>query len=156
MCIKQLFYDKNVRHSLKWGSRTQDPEPKKSEPKDPGPKTQRPRARTLNRGLRNPGPRTQDPNTWDLGTLNFFIELQNKTLKSKKSLTSKRDKAKHPLTYFLTFTIFLYLRFVSEILRKILGTVDFCLSDLSKWFAFQSTRGSLRKRLVRHIFFKFV
>ena len=106
-------------------------------PRAPGTGTQRPR--TENPKTQGPDTekttqdhKTQDPNTWDPGTLNFFIELQNKTFKSEKSLTSKRDKAKHPLTYFFTFTIFLQLRFVSEILRKILGTVDFCLSDLSK------------------------
>ena len=54
---------------------------------------------------RNPRPqnarlRTHDPKTWDPGTLNFFIEIKKKTLKSKKSLTSKRDKAKHPFTHF--------------------------------------------------------
>ena len=42
-------------------------------------------------GTQDQGPKTQDSKTWDSGTLNFFIKLQNKTLKSKKSLTSKRD-----------------------------------------------------------------
>ena len=49
---------------------------------------------------REPGTETRDPKTWDPVTLNFFIELQNKTLKSNKSLPSKLDKAKYHFTYF--------------------------------------------------------
>ena len=70
---------------------TQDPRPQ-----DPGLETP---------GPRDPGPKTQDPKTWDPGTLNFFIELQNKTLKSKKSLASKRDNAKDPFLYFMYYII---------------------------------------------------
>ena len=118
--------------------RIQDPRPG---PQHPWPRTRDPRTRES--GFRNPelgiqgtgpgtpGPRTQDPKTWNPGTLNIFTELWNKTLKSKKSITSKRDKAKHPFTYFLLSRILLELRFASEIFRKILGTVDCCLSNLS-------------------------
>ena len=48
----------------------------------------------------DPAPKTQDPKTWDPGTLNLFIELQNKSFKSTKSLTSKRDNTKYSFTYF--------------------------------------------------------
>ena len=70
---------------------------------------------TWDPGSQEPGTKAQDHKTWGPGTLNFFIELQNKTLKSKKALTSKRDNAKHPFTY-INFHIFF---------SKILGTVDF-------------------------------
>ena len=77
------------------GPGIQDPEPgtQDSRPatQDPGP-----RSRDLGSGTQDPRLRTQDSKIWDPGTLNFFIELQNKTLKSKKSLTSKRDNAKYP------------------------------------------------------------
>ena len=64
---------------------------------DPGPGTKDPRPRTWD--LR---PKTQDPGLQNLGPRDFelFYELQNKTLKSKKSFTSKRDNAKYPFTYF--------------------------------------------------------
>ena len=55
------------------------------------------------------GPRTQDSKTWDPGTLKFAIELQNKTLKGKKSLTSKRDNAKYTFTYFSPIKIIGFL-----------------------------------------------
>ena len=55
-----------------------------------GPGTQDPRLRTQDSRLQNLGP----------GDLNFFIELQNKTLKSKKSLKGKRENTKYPFTYF--------------------------------------------------------
>ena len=98
------------------GSETQDPE---HGTQDPGPRTQDPGPRTRNLvpGNQDAGPRTQDPGPktwvlglkaqdsglrthdskiWDPGTLNFFIELQlqNKTLRNKKSLTSKRNNTK--------------------------------------------------------------
>ena len=80
------------------GSRIQDSGP---ETQDPGPLTWDPGPKTWVLGLKtqDSGPRTQDSKIWDHETLNFFIELQNKTLKSKKSLTSKRDNAKYPFTY---------------------------------------------------------
>ena len=71
---------------------------------DPGPGIQDPAPGTQDPG---PGsgtwdsrPKTQDPKLQNLGPQDFelFIELQNKTLKSKKSLTSKRDNAKYPLS----------------------------------------------------------
>ena len=67
---------------------------------DPGPRTQDPGPRTWDLGLKTQDlePRTQDYKIWDPRTLNFFIELQNKTLKSKKSLTSKRDNVKYPFS----------------------------------------------------------
>ena len=46
------------------------------------------------------GPRTQDSKMWDARTLNFFTKLQNKTLKSQKSLTAKRDNTKYSFTFF--------------------------------------------------------
>ena len=59
----------------------------------------------------------EDSKIMDPGTKNFFIELQNKTSKSKKSLTSKHDKIKYPFTYFFPlkdyWTFFLESRFVS-------------------------------------------
>ena len=67
---------------------------------DPGPGTQ-----DLGHKTRFSGPGTQDSKIWDPGTLDLFIELQNKTLKSKKSLTSKRDNAKYPFTYFYLIKI---------------------------------------------------
>ena len=69
---------------------------------DPGPRTQDPGLRTWDLGLKTQDlePRTQDYKIWDPRTLNFFIELQNKTLKSKKSLKGKRENTKYPFTYF--------------------------------------------------------
>ena len=60
--------------------------------------------RTGDSGPQNPGPKTYGPKTWDLGTLNFFVVLQNKTQKSK--ITQKLSyNAKDPFTYF-NFHIF--------------------------------------------------
>ena len=69
---------------------------------DPARRIQDPRPGTWNLGLKTKGsgPRIQDSKIWDLGTLNFFIEPQNKTFRSKKSLTSKRDNTKYPFTIF--------------------------------------------------------
>ena len=107
----------SLQHNLKWGPETQDS-----------------------------GPRTLDSRPQNLGPQDFelFIELQNKTLmKSNKSLTSKREKANYSFTYFSLIRImrffFLELRSVSEIFRKILGTFDYCLSDLSRWSLFWFT-----------------
>ena len=73
---------------------------------DLGPRTRHLGPRTHNLGPKTPGPGTRDPKTWDPRILNFFIELQSKLFKSKKSLASKRDNAKHAFTYFY-FHIFL-------------------------------------------------
>ena len=67
--------------------------------RDPGP--QDPRIGTLGLRTRNPVPqdpgrKNQNHKIRDPETLNFFIELQNKTLKIKKPLASKRDNAKDP------------------------------------------------------------
>ena len=85
-------------HSLKWGPRTWDPEP---EIWNPGPQDRGPRNRESEL-------RAQDAKTWEPETLNFFIDLQNKTLKNKKWLTmpKKHDNAKYPFTYFSPIKIF--------------------------------------------------
>ena len=62
---------------------------------DPGPRTQVPGPGTQDSSLR-----TKNFKIWYPRTLNYFIELQNKRLKSKKSLKSKRDNTKYPFTYF--------------------------------------------------------
>ena len=53
---------------------------------DPRPGTHDPSTYIQDTGPRTREPRTQDPKVWNPGTFNFFIELQNKTLKSKKQL----------------------------------------------------------------------
>ena len=91
------------------GTKTEDPRPGIW---DPRPETQGPCPRTWDLGLKTQDsrPRTQDFKIWDPRTLNSFIELQNKTLKSKKSLTSKCDNAKYPFTYFSLMTIGFFSR----------------------------------------------
>ena len=92
--------------------RTKDRDRRTRNPRsqEPDPRDQRPGTRYTGHGTENQGPKTQDWGLWDSetgdsGTLNVFIELQNKMLKSKKSLTSKRDNAKDPFTK-LFFTYF--------------------------------------------------
>ena len=127
---------------MTWDPKTQDPRALKlQEPSfwDPGPQDSG--SHDTRTGTWEPEPEIQDlrTKTWDPGTLNFLIELQNKTLKSNKTLTSNCDEAKYPFTYFSLIKnigFFLELRFVSEIFRKILDTLDFCLSDLSRWNLF--------------------
>ena len=103
--------------------------------RDPGTQDPRPRdSESRARYTVTPKPRTWDPrNLGNLvpGTLNFFIELQNKKLKSNKLLTSKCNKAKYIFTFFSYLQI-TGVKFVSEIFRKILDTLDFCFSDLSR------------------------
>ena len=119
----------NKRHSLKWGLGAQglvlrewDPECRtlglrNPEPQDPAPRTG------------DSEPKTQNSKTWNPGTSNFFIELQNKALKGKKSLTGKRDNAKYPFTHF----------YLIEIIGFFFARVKVCFLNFQKdsgypWF----------------------
>ena len=50
--------------------------------RETGPRTRPPRTQNPRPRIQDPGTKTQDPKTWEPGTSNFFIELQNKTLNS--------------------------------------------------------------------------
>ena len=101
------------------GPRTEDLGPGTQDPKHriPGPRTRDPG--TQNLGRRIPGLRTQDLEPQDLAprTQGSGPGTQNKLLKSKKSLTSKRDNTKYSFAYVFPIKIieffFLELRFVS-------------------------------------------
>ena len=79
-------------HSLKWRPGIQDPSP-----------------RTQDLGIRTQDskPRTEDSKAWDPRTF-AFIELQNKTWKSKKSFTCKRDNSKYSFTHFSLIKIIVF------------------------------------------------
>ena len=162
-CIVAFMKARNSWHSLKWGPRTRDRRTRNPRSQEPDPRDQRPGTRYTGHGTENQGPKTQDWGLWDSetgdsGALNVFIELQNKMLKSKKSLTSKRDKAKDPFTK-LFFTYFSRVKVYFWNFQEDYGYRCILFKDhssLSRSFAFQSTQSSLRKTWGRHIIFKFV
>ena len=85
---------------------TQDPRPQ-----DPGLGTP---------GPRDPGPKTQDPKTWDPGTLNFFTELQNKTLKVRNRL-QVNVITQRTLSYILCIILLYIIYFICYILYIVSG-----------------------------------
>ena len=130
-CIVAFMKARNSWHSLKWGPRTgtagpgtQDPRNQTPETKDPGPGTQDKELRT-----KDPRLRTGDSGTQKLGTLGFWMFLLNFKIKCWKvrnrlqvNVIMQRTLSQNYFSH-----IFLELRFISEIFRKIMGTVVFCL-----------------------------
>ena len=122
--------------------RIQGPGPWTSRPRDTGPRTPYPATQEL--GPRIPGTGAQDPWPQDLvlRTRDSRLQnlgpwqLQNNSLKSKNSLTSKRDNTKYYFTYFFAhkdyWIFFLELRKDSERVQKDFGYLWFFV----KWFIY--------------------
>ena len=124
-CIVAFMKARNSWHNLKWRPRTRDSRiqgPQDQEPKVPGPRT----PGTQDTGLRTKDRRLRTPKLGTLGLWTFLLNFKIKRWKVRNRLQVNVIRQRTLSQNYFSH-IFLELRFISEIFRKILCTVVFFL-----------------------------